>query len=576
MFSTAWTTSERAYGVVVERSVKIPMSDGIELDADIFRPDAAGPFPAILGYHPYNQASQTAPIKPAALSINIFRHANQEEGTAYIEAGDPAFYVRRGYAYLIANIRGTGNSGGIYPFLARREIEDGCELIEWMARQPWCNGQVGMFGVSYFAWIQFFIASLNPPHLKCIFAPWGATDLYRDSVYHGGILGHGFWRMWAYGSLYKARVASETRQRLGEEAFGQAIAACLRDEDITRVPELAAILRNPEQGMNPLLVDLLLNPCDGPYWEERRVNYPTINVPAYLGACWGIYGLHLPGAFRSWENLSVPKKLVIGPPAYLDRPLYQLQYESLRWFDFWLKGIETGILQEPPIRLFIPGEGTWKEANEWPLPETKWTPFHLHEGGVLFEREHWPNEGTTSFEDSPWGRGSLEFSTPLFVEQTEVIGPIVLKLFASSTAPEALWFISLRAVDAAGQERILTRGWLRGSHRRLDPQRSKPWAPFFPHTQPEPLTPGEVTEFTIPLVPTCTLCKPGSRLVLKISCTDDPPKHPLEALASGHLHRASASRITVHHNAEHPSHLLLPITRGNVMGTFISGGKPYL
>lgn len=165
--------------------------------------------------------------------------------------------------------------------------------------------------------------------------------------------------------------------------------------------------------------------------------------------------------------------MIIGPPAYLDRPLYQLQYESLRWFDYWLKGIETGIMDEPPIRLFIMGTNEWKETNEWPLPETKWTPFYLHENGLLFEREHWPNEGFTSFEDSPWGRGSLEFLSPKLVENTEIIGPIALKLYASTTDDEVLWFISLREVDSQGNERILTRGWLRGKHREIDPKRSK-------------------------------------------------------------------------------------------------------
>ncbi len=170
----------------------------------------------------------------------------------------------------------------------------------------------------------------------------------------------------------------------------------------------------------------------------------------------------------------------------------------------------------------------------------------------------------------------MEFYSPQFVENTEVIGPIVLNLYASTTAADVLWIISLREVDAQGNERILTRGWLRGSHRRIDPARSKPWQPFHPHTAPEPLTPGEVYEFNIPVVPTGNLFKAGARIGLRISCTDDPPKHPLQAIASGHVRRQSASRISVHHSAEFPSHLLLPITKGNVIGTFISGAKPYI
>jgi predicted acyl esterase len=569
MFGKTWRISESKYRTTIERDVKIKMTDGIEINADIFRPDSDEKFPAIFGFHPYDQVAQTAPMTTNSFSTNFFRHPKQEKGNAYIEAGDPDAYVRRGYVYVIANVRGTGNSGGEYPFVAPPEAQDGCEIIEWIARQPWCTGNVGMFGVSYFAWIQLFIAALNPPHLKCFFAPWAATDFYRDFIYRGGILGHGFCRMWALGSLHNCRV-QKPAQSIEE------INRLLQDEDIAAVPELVQILRNRDAGNNPLVVDILTHPYDGPYWEERRVNYEGIKVPGYIGACWGIYGLHLPGAFRSWENLTVPKKMIIGPPAYLDRPLYQLQYESLRWFDYWLKGIDTGIMKEAPIRLFVMGSNDWKEADEWPLPETKWTPFYLHENGILYERVCHPDEGFDCFDDSPWGRGCLEYFSPRLVENTEVIGPAVLNLYASTTDREVFWFISLREVDPQGNERILTRGWLRGTHREVDPRRSKPWQPFHPHMKSEPLIPGKIYEFSIPIVPTGNLFKAGSMIKLKISCSDDQPKNPLEMIAGGNLLRQSSSRIKVYHDADHPSSLFLPITKGNVLETFLSGAKPYL
>jgi predicted acyl esterase len=402
-----------------------------------------------------------------------------------------------------------------------------------------------MFGVSYFAVIQLFVAALNPPSLKCLFAPHAVTDYYRDQVYRGGILGYKFTQGVAKG-YSNPRCELITRKKFGDEELKKRIANALEDEDITAVPGLAEILKNPDQGINPFIVDLLVNPLDGPYWEERKAKHDAIKIPAYIGGCWGNYGLHLPGAFRSWENLKVPKKMVIGPPVYFDRPLYQPQYESLRWFDYWLKGIDTGIMEEPPVRLFVMGTNKWKETTDWPLPETKWTPFYLHEDELLCEHEHWPNEGFDSFEDSPWQRGSLEYYSPTLVEDTEVIGPMALNLYASTTDNEVLWFISLREVDRQGNEKVLTRGWLRGTHREVDPKHSKPWAPFHPHTKSEPLTPGKIYEFNIAIIPT------------------------------GNIRRQSPSRITVYHDAEHPSHLLLPITSGNVLGTFISGGKPYV
>ena len=574
MFGKHWSTSERKFSVVVERDVWVPMKDGVKLHADIFRPDGEGKFPAILGYHPYDGDAQFAPIFPRAFASVTASTAGQEKGNGPLEAGDPNFYVRRGYVHVIANVRGSGESEGTYPFLAEPEAQDGYELIEWIARQPWCDGNVGMFGVSYFARIQHFVAAQRPPHLKCIFAPWASTDQYRDALYHGGILAQNWAVSWS-GALSNIRYKSESRRDWSEAQWKEALAQALSDKDLRAYPGVMAALKNPDEGLNPLVADIVLNPHDGPFWERRKAAYDAIEVPAYIGGDWGIYGLHLPGAFRSWERLRGPKKMMLAPAAYLERPVYQLQYESLRWFDHWLKGMETGIMDEPPIRMFVAGTNQWKNAAEWPLPETKWTPFYLHEGGRLWEREHFPNEGSSSLSDSPWGRESLEFSSSELVEDTEVIGPVLLNLYASTTDDEVLWFVSLREVDAQRKEKVLTRGWLRGTHREIDPSRSKRWQPYHPHTRSEPLTPGKVYEFNIPIVATANLFKAGSRIKLKVACCDDQPEHSLEAIAAGHIRRQSGSRVTVYHNEEYPSHLLLPVTAGNVIGTFVSGGHPY-
>jgi len=574
MFSPRWKTSERKYRVLVERGAKIPMSDGVKLDCNVWKPEATGKFPAILGFHCYHSDGQTGPIKPAAISTAQWRHPGQERTNASLEAGDPIFFARRGYAHAVCNARGTGKSEGTWDFSGPQEVKDVCETIEWIAAQSWCDGNVVMFGVSYFAWIQLLAATRNPPHLKTIFCPWGSTDFYRDFCYRGGILTYKWPIGWSATSLTygNVRPTNWSKQELGEAGYRKAIARALEDEDIRAVPELAAILKNPEAGINPFIVDLVLHPLRDRYWQDRTVDYSKITIPAYIGSCWGMYGIHTPAAFRSWENLKVPKRMILGSPMYLDRPLGQLQHEAIRWFDYWVKGIDTGIMNEPPVRIFVMGTNEWKASDDWPLPETRWTPFYLHEDGLLSEHEHWSHEGSDSFEESPWMRGHVQYATPPLVENTEIVGPIALKLYAATTDTDVNWIVSLLVIDSTGKERLLTKGWLKGSHRELDMQKSKPWEPIHTHAKSEPLVPGTIYEFDIKLVPTGVLFKAGSRIALKIRCVDDDPSNPLELAATGSLPRTAVARVTVFHNDECPSYLLLPITKGNVLNTFLSGG----
>jgi predicted acyl esterase len=211
-----------------------------------------------------------------------------------------------------------------------------------------------------------------------------------------------------------------------------------------------------------------------------------------------MFGFHMPGDVRAFENWNGPKKFVMGPPIYLDRPVYQYAWESLRWFDYWLKGNDAKIMDEPPVKLFITGTGEWKMADDWPVPGTRWTPFYLHKDGILSEHEFWSDDASTSYGDLPEARGSASFATPPMVEHTEICGPIVLNFYGSTTDTEVLWFASLWVIDKDGVEQMLTRGWLRGSQRKLDETKSKSWKPIHEHSGRESLSPGEVYEFNGP------------------------------------------------------------------------------
>lgn len=564
MYGQGWATSARRYRMRVDEHVEIPVSAGHHLVANVYRPESDERFPVILSPHPYSLADQVAPLRPVG-----FSHLR-----GHMEAGDPSFYARRGYVQVLVNIRGTGNSGGAFDNLGSGTIDDVCDVIAWLQDQSWCDGNIGMFGASYFSLVSNLVAARMPEGLKCIFGPFAWTDAYRDRFYHGGILNHGFTQAW-FATLPDTNFGPGLQASWDPERFDEALANARRDPELNSVPFLRQVLAQPDFGEHRTILELLLQPIDSAYYRERSVDYSTKStVPAYFGACWGVYGNHLPGAVRSYERWAGPKKLTIGPPIYLDRPLYQYAYESLLWFDHWLKGVENGIMDEPPVTLFLEGSGgEWRTSEQWPLPETRWTPFYLHEGGLLSEHEFWPYEAPSTFVDSPYERGELTFTTPPFVEATEICGPIALRLWASTTSDEILWFISLLEVDESGNERLLTRGWLRGSQRQLDEQRSLPWQPYHSHVNRAPLEPGETYQFDIEVRPYAIHMRPGTRLAIRVKCVDnEKPATALNAIAMGHLASPRHSRITVWHDDDHPSQLLLPITRGNRIGTFMSGG----
>ena len=567
MFSLDWSLSPREYEVVVERGIKIPVGDGILLEADVYRPDSPEKFPVLFAPSPYSLDAQTAPIKPVGFTYP----------RAWLESGDPSFFVRRGYVMVIATVRGARGSTGFFSNIepSAQVVQDVYEAIAWLAEQPWANGKIGMIGASYFSLLSKRVATLSPPALKAIFSMYGYSDGYRDFYYHGGIYAHSFFEYWHRRQNPFLKTENSLRKDWGDEKYDEAVATALRDPEIRANPHLVEALSNPDRGHSPPVNEITLQPLDSDFYRARAVDFSrTFDVPAYFGADWGMYGIHLGGDIRAYENWKGPRRLTVGAPLYLDRPIYQYHYETLRWFDHWLKDNDTGMLDEPAVQLFIEGSAQWKMAESWPVPGTRWTPFYLHSEGLLSEHEFWPSEGSSTYEDSTFHRGELKFWTPEFVEATEFCGPVVLNLFGSTTADEVLWFVSILHSDAEGNERVLARGWLRGSQRALSPEQSKPWRPYHKHTAREPLTPGDAYEFNIEVSPISILVKPGERIGIRIKSADnEEPQNILDHSAMGHLARVGGSRVTVHHNAEQPTHLLLPVTAGNIIGTFISNGK---
>ena len=549
--------SQPKYNVTVDKDVYIQMRDGVKTCVDIYRPDAPGQFPALYACSCYQKDLVHLP------PVTTFHMR---------ETNDIDWFVQRGYVYVNADARGTGKSiEGRWEFNGLEEQLDHYDRIEWIAQQPWCTGRVGMIGESYYGWTQWFAAATQPPHLTTII-PWDAgADFYRDVVYHGGLLGMGFLTWWHFN---------------------------LRANHILDLPEP----RDPNIMSYDLVYNVLKHPTFDEFWRVRRVNFNKIKCPVYSVGVWHKFGMHLRGNIRGYEELQVPKKLlvvhgeIVGDEMDIFNSL-EMRLEMLRWYDHWLKDNDTGMMDEPPIRLFVrSSKDGYREENEWPLERTQHTRFYLHPGpsggveslndGVLSEKT--PTIVGSSFEyeypNPEWdgwsGLGTakivnglpnpvikiLTFCTEPLTDDLEVTGNIRLILYASSSETDMEFYV--RLVDQFPDEvqqkgvlpprgRMLTKGWLKASHREKDPELSKSNRPYYKHTSPQPIEPGKIYDFEVEIWPTSNLFKKAHRIRIDISNGDSPAFD-----LGGHHYGLKVGKDTIYHDKDHPSHLILPVIPG--------------
>jgi predicted acyl esterase len=557
--------SQPIYTMRTEKDVYVTMRDRTRLAVDIYRPDSEGRFPALLAMSPYGKELQSLPLPPQPRAFSAIWDGS-------MEAGDMEYFVSRGYAHIIADLRGTGYSDGEYIGLSsHKEGEDGHDLVEWIAQQPWCDGNVGMIGYSYFGEIQMHVAAEQPPHLKAVFPAGVFTDLYRQMTYQGGILNTFLYGLWdgrdGDSGFAQNRVVSAMMGNLPKEKLNRLFQQALSNPDIRKYPNFYHLLKYPNK--NPLFVDILLNPYDGPFYWERSAytKFNKIRIPVYSAGVWSS-GFNVFGNTALYCGIDSPKKLMMGPPGHPDRPWVALNSEIIRWYDHWLKGIDNGIMDEPPVKIFIMGANQWRYEREWPVTRAKPTKFYLRGWkGLSLEPELYYDEPDCFIQQPLYLSSKTEFlryMTPALQEDIEIIGPIALYLFASIDTDDTNWMVALYDVDIDedGSEirPPLTHGWLKASHRALDEKRSSPLQPHHPHTSSEPVVPGEIYEYAIEIGPMANLFRAGHRIKLEIKSIDSP-KDPAMHKPPGSFHICS-SKITLHkiyRDRQHPSHLLMPI-----------------
>ncbi len=330
-----------AYGVVVEKDVDVPMRDGARLKADVFRPDDAGKFPAILNLGPYQKDKLWVPPDTLEEKPNPLMNW---------ETVNPQWWVPRGYAAVRVDGRGSGKSPGQCEPWSLAEAIDFYDAIEWAAAQPWCNGKVGLSGISYFAINQWFVANLQPPSLKAII-PWeGFADLYRDALFHGGLLSL-FMPNWFVAHLMHHVVGRASRH-------------------------------HPNAWQTNTLHFWLSNSLDSGAFRGAQAQWDKITVPMFSVGNWSGMALHLRGNTEAFMRAaSKHKKLRIQAGTHV-HPFYTEdgRRDQLRFFDYWLKGIDNGVMDEPPVKLAIRkgrDQIEWRHEHEWPLARTKWTRLYF-------------------------------------------------------------------------------------------------------------------------------------------------------------------------------------------------------
>jgi predicted acyl esterase len=504
----------------IEWDAPIAMDDGLVLRADVFLPQDPGRYPAILTYGPYGKGLAFQDGYKSAWEIMARENPDALAGSSNEyqnwEVVDPEKWVPDGYAVVRVDSRGAGRSPGYLCHNASRETRDIHLCIEWAAAQQWCTGKVGMNGISYYASNQWRAAATRPPHLAAICAWEGWNDAYRDGARHGGII-CSFRKNW-----------QEMQVKTVQHGYAKGAKSRVTGEPVCGPETLSEdeLIENREN----MWGELLSRELDGPYYRERSADLSKVTVPLLTAANWGGQGLHTRGNFEGFVRSKSEKKWLEVHGGSHWAPFYTDYGVALqkRFFDFFLKGKPNGWDKQPRVLLNVrhPGEKfVRRHENEWPLARTKWMKFFLHKDFSLDTNEK-AGEGTVSYD--PMGDG-VTFSMTV-KEQTEITGPSALKLFVSSSTADADIFAVLRVFDPEGKEILFQgaldpktpvgQGWLRASHRKLDPKLSLPYRPWHAHDELQKLKPGEVVELDVEIWPTCIVVPPGYRIALSIRGRD--------------------------------------------------------
>ena len=554
------------------------MREGFDLSVDVILPRSDGPFPSVFLRTPYESANQRS-----------------------LERG--VWWAKRGYAFVSGDCRGRYESEGtFYPY--HPDGPDGHDTLEWIAKQPWSDGKIGMAGGSYGGLVQWQSAPLGSPYLTAMAAHVICDDYFSNYHYVGGAF--------QLGLSVMAGVTFTTNMPVPgyDEIF-----------DHGRVWDHLPLVEMDLQTIGkeiPWYRDWLAHPRYDDYWRELDTThqYSNIDVPVFMRCGW--FDAYPDATFRLWNGMTKQGKsekarrsqrVLMGPWTHGEPEgsrLGDLDFEpdsykvileeELRWFDYWLKGINNGVMDEPPIHLFVMGTNEWRTENEWPLARTRFTPYYLHGNGnanSVFgdgmlspqkpgseqpDRYDYDPEdpvpsigGNLSTASWPWTEAGdnpivagpvdqrvierrddvLVYTSDALEESLEVTGPLEVVLYASSSAPDTDFTARLVDVYPNGQAIVMAEGILRARFRNG-------------YESEELLEPGRVEQYRIQLYPTSNVFLKGHRMRVDISSSNFPRfsrnLNTGEDVGTGT--RMQVAHQTVLHTGEHPSHIILPVIPG--------------
>ena len=574
--------STEQFEVKATRGHKAKMRDGIQLSVDVFQPKAEGKFPAILIITPYSN-----------------NPGFQKRGT---------WFAQRGYVVAVADSRGRFDSEGTWDPFDPKHKTDGFDLVEWLAAQPWCDGKVGMMGLSFMGWAQWWTATQAPQALKAIVPEVAPPDAMFNTPYQNGVLVS--WMMdWAGAN------AGRVGQVMGTGPYGGFASEERRLADYTQLPYLK--LNEIRGALDAPWFEKWIrsNLSSDKYWQDIAYqtpqSYAKVAVPSLSATGW--FDADFPGSPMNY--LAMKKhgvtaearqpRLVIGPWQHIintSRKLGAFDYGSeavinwdgyvCRWFDHWLKGLDNGVMSDAPVHVFVMGRNQWSAEQDWPLPQTRWTKYYLHSNGHAnsisgdgllstsppgapadaasdayvydpvrptrspFTGAHL-EDGAADTRKSSIGPDVLVYTTPPLDEEVEVTGPITAKLYAATSARDTDWMVRLVDVQPDGFSAMLCEGVMRARHR--DPEHDG----AFNSAKLSVIEPNQVLEYTIEFWrATANAFAKGHRIRVEISSSYFP--YYLRNLNTGADNIGLETTFVVAkqkviHTAGQPSHVVVPV-----------------